>query len=462
MTLGEKIYQLRKQKGYSQEELAEKLNISRQSVSLWENNQTVPSIDCLIELSKLFGVTLDEICGNNIDDNNKKTLEDALSETTFEFTEKKARKLIKILQSTRRALLIVGVNLIIIGIMILAKNQFVPFLILDIFVNIFIIVFYIRSDKKNILSFLKEKKAVQITFFNDHFTSYSKAKNSFAKYDIEYSNVSNLIITDEITVIVFDRKYLVVDTPFLNENVEIFEKLKQGASKVSNNTKTSNKTLRTWSITLFVLSFASIFFGAFLWVFVSQFNKYSFVDDTIILNSWAFYIAALIPLSSLIFGICLHKRFKCKKNIIAGAIITVCLFIYGSFCFIFKPYLNFDKEILSNFSNQTNIEFPTEYLLVKNDLSIYNETYVKFTNETEVEHFEEEIKASSKWQDVKYLTNNIYLPIYTKVSTYDVFLLYELDNVGSLDTNYDKILFAYNFDENILIIYEIETLPNNN
>ena len=146
MTLGEKIYQLRKQKGYSQEELAEKLNISRQSVSLWENNQTVPSIDCLIELSKLFGVTLDEICGNNIDDNDKKILEDSLSETTFEFTEKKARKLIKILQSTRRALLIVGVNLILIGIMILAKNQFIPFLILDIFVNIFII--GMRSNNK--------------------------------------------------------------------------------------------------------------------------------------------------------------------------------------------------------------------------------------------------------------------------------------------------------------------------
>ena len=54
MTIGEKIYELRKQKGLSQEELAEKLNVSRQSVSLWETNQTVPQIDYLMELSKIF------------------------------------------------------------------------------------------------------------------------------------------------------------------------------------------------------------------------------------------------------------------------------------------------------------------------------------------------------------------------------------------------------------------------
>ena len=69
MTIGEKIYQLRKSKGLSQEELADELNISRQSVSLWETNQTVPQIDYLMELSKIFNVSLDELCGNeeNID-----------------------------------------------------------------------------------------------------------------------------------------------------------------------------------------------------------------------------------------------------------------------------------------------------------------------------------------------------------------------------------------------------------
>ena len=62
MTLGEQILKYRKQKGMSQEELAERLNVSRQSVSLWETNQTVPQIDYLMELSQIFNVTLDELC----------------------------------------------------------------------------------------------------------------------------------------------------------------------------------------------------------------------------------------------------------------------------------------------------------------------------------------------------------------------------------------------------------------
>ena len=66
MTIGENILKFRKQKGMSQEELAAKLNVSRQSISLWETNQTVPQIDYLMELSKIFNVTLDELCSKKI------------------------------------------------------------------------------------------------------------------------------------------------------------------------------------------------------------------------------------------------------------------------------------------------------------------------------------------------------------------------------------------------------------
>ena len=59
--LAEKIQQLRKQIGLSQEELAEKLNVSRQAVSKWESGACVPEVEKLIELSRLFGVSLDEL-----------------------------------------------------------------------------------------------------------------------------------------------------------------------------------------------------------------------------------------------------------------------------------------------------------------------------------------------------------------------------------------------------------------
>lgn len=59
--LGEKLSILRRQKGYSQQELAEHLNVSRQAVSMWESGATFPSTDNLYLLSRLYGVTIDEI-----------------------------------------------------------------------------------------------------------------------------------------------------------------------------------------------------------------------------------------------------------------------------------------------------------------------------------------------------------------------------------------------------------------
>ena len=59
MKLHEKIYQLRKQAGMSQEEAAERLNISRQALSRWENGTAQPAANNIIEICKLFGVTSD-------------------------------------------------------------------------------------------------------------------------------------------------------------------------------------------------------------------------------------------------------------------------------------------------------------------------------------------------------------------------------------------------------------------
>ena len=59
MTLSEKILTLRKGRGMSQEELAEKLNVSRQAISRWEMGTAMPDVTNVLGLSKLFGVTTD-------------------------------------------------------------------------------------------------------------------------------------------------------------------------------------------------------------------------------------------------------------------------------------------------------------------------------------------------------------------------------------------------------------------
>lgn len=65
MTLKEKIYNLRKNAGYSQEALAEKTGVSRQSVSKWETGESVPEIDKIVALSKIFSVTTDYLLNDD-------------------------------------------------------------------------------------------------------------------------------------------------------------------------------------------------------------------------------------------------------------------------------------------------------------------------------------------------------------------------------------------------------------
>lgn len=61
MTLGEKIYRLRTEQGFSQETFGEKLGVSRQSVSKWETDQSVPELDKIVAISELFGVSTDHL-----------------------------------------------------------------------------------------------------------------------------------------------------------------------------------------------------------------------------------------------------------------------------------------------------------------------------------------------------------------------------------------------------------------
>ena len=61
MEFHNKLYNLRKQKGLSQEELANRLNVSRQTVSKWEVGDSTPDMEKLIAISDMFGISLDEL-----------------------------------------------------------------------------------------------------------------------------------------------------------------------------------------------------------------------------------------------------------------------------------------------------------------------------------------------------------------------------------------------------------------
>ncbi|SKA64069.1 DNA-binding transcriptional regulator, XRE-family HTH domain [Eubacterium uniforme] len=97
-----KLYTLRKQKGFSQEELANRLNVSRQTISKWEVGDSTPDMENLVAISELFDVSLDELVldkepANATETSNKSELYSDIKEKVLTDTnKKKAKKGLKI------------------------------------------------------------------------------------------------------------------------------------------------------------------------------------------------------------------------------------------------------------------------------------------------------------------------------------------------------------------------------
>lgn len=72
MTIADKIKKLRKDNNMTQEDLAEKLNVSRQTISKWETNVVIPDADNIVSICKLFNITTDELLDYKIQSVQKK------------------------------------------------------------------------------------------------------------------------------------------------------------------------------------------------------------------------------------------------------------------------------------------------------------------------------------------------------------------------------------------------------
>ena len=66
LMLGDKLMEVRKKHGYSQQEIADMLSVSRQTISNWESGQGAPALDKACELARIYKISLDELVGNEV------------------------------------------------------------------------------------------------------------------------------------------------------------------------------------------------------------------------------------------------------------------------------------------------------------------------------------------------------------------------------------------------------------
>lgn len=113
MIFAEKLKTERQKRGWSQEELSEKLFVSRQSVSKWENGQNYPSIETIIKVSDLFGVTIDELLRSD----------EELTKQVIRDSRKLAFPNLKFLFDV---LFLIGVALLVVKLGVLLLNKLTP------------------------------------------------------------------------------------------------------------------------------------------------------------------------------------------------------------------------------------------------------------------------------------------------------------------------------------------------
>ena len=93
MNIGDKLYELRKNQNLSQEEVAEKLNVTRQTISKWETNQSMPDLDKIVPLCELYGISADSLLKGTVDIKQRET-------NSFEITSQLRKEKAKVISTS--------------------------------------------------------------------------------------------------------------------------------------------------------------------------------------------------------------------------------------------------------------------------------------------------------------------------------------------------------------------------
>lgn len=337
MTVGEKIQKYRKAIGMSQAELGQKLLVSRQTISLWEKDQTVPTIDNLMRLREVFGVSVDEILDIEVDIEGKESVSEIEPNETYQFNYTKA-ELNELYRLQRKSIYkkpviftLISVFLIISLFVSSVPNYFIGFASGILFIGVIGHIKGIRAYKKaweksieRICSSVYEYRIFEDNININIYRNNEKIRES----KCYFTDIEQIHGYDKWLLFQFGGQSFIVRKNELQENSAFYSFMYNNPSKTKE-TAAPNKW-RFVSIILFVASLLSIY-GALILVAAA-----SKVNNLFIGNTWLCFLMTPIPIASTIFGFVLKsKGYKYKKNIIAGIIMTCILCIYGSFAFIF-------------------------------------------------------------------------------------------------------------------------------
>lgn len=333
MTVGERIQYHRKKQNLSQEELGQKLLVSRQTVSLWETDQTLPTVDNLRLLRDIFGISIDELLG--VEPASVPDEPTPLESYTFRHTREPLDARLK---SQRRSLLArFGAFLLVIAMFFMSASQTDEYLVICLCLGAFaavcacryIAVFWqLRKKHDSDLNRMLANTYTYNLFENELHIRIQRDGECLENLHIPYDALAKVGRTEcYYEIYNSGRMYFVprslfeTGDPALRSRFEALLETKLGASK---GVATEGKW-KVISIALVVASIAVLVVGA------GKLGLMSLYEFTRMGQGfWAFSAFLLIPFASIAMGIYLQRKGKrALKNIVIGIIVIVLLVMQG-------------------------------------------------------------------------------------------------------------------------------------
>lgn len=404
MTVGETIQKYRKALGMSQEELGHKLLVSRQTVSLWETDQTVPTIDNLIRLREVFHVSVDEILGIESDGTGSEI--EANETYQFRFTKAEMDEIYRLQRGKiyKRPILFTAISVCLILFLmgLSTPKSLIGFafglLFLGLVSHIKAIRAYRKAWAKNVERVCES--TYEYTIFEKYIGINIYRKNEkIRESKCFYTEIEQIHQFEKWLLIQFGGQTFIVRKSDLRENSALFSYMYINPSKTVGSA-VPNKW-RIASELLFVASLFSIFGAMALMSAVSNSNMLS------VENTWVFFLLTPIPIASMVLGFVLKsKGYKYKKNVIAGIIMTALLCIYGAFSFIFASVYDHSDEPILRVEQMTGIDIPEHKQISTQDWTKGTQSvsrgYIYYTSTVYFEkaaanEFEKQLAADEKW-----------------------------------------------------------------
>ncbi len=471
MTVGEKIQSLRKSKKLSQEELAGQLFVSRQTISQWEKDQTLPSIENLIRLKEIFGVSLDELLTDEpsrLPPSESEAQESAVSlpeepceRYVFRATPEEIKAYYKDAARQNRRAPLPAIALIL-GVIVLCfldpdLSEMATFFTGCLFFLIVGIVFSRKQAKKNLLESEKRlsEREYHYRIYQDRMEVDIHSQNGDNSNSvIPYEQISSVIHHKAFYLPVHNDRVLFLRKADLTPDSILHQIL---PAKLNPKTRPLKDRLRGKGLLiLLLLSIASVIAATAV---ASELD----LAET---QSWVFYFFLPIPLASIVLGFLFRKKSSdAVATIITGFVTTLILALVGSIAFISFD-LGFD---LASVEERVGVDLPQpdhtvvitrrSYTAVGSETQIlYSIVNISFTDE-DATALEESISGDDRWIDT---LPTAYFDLFVNrcnVSTAEYFLIYneDLQTYNTLPTEagtYRYILLLYDVDNDLLQVAE--------